>query len=411
MLATAPATRSARTRGRRSRAGGSTGPGARRSTATSATTAHAARARATTGPGRAQPPVPPSISPNDNAPSAITDSTSPAPSIGLPAVPGRCPLSRCEKSSASSAIGGLTRNTRRHPPAATSPPPMIGPVTRPMLVTAAQAPTIRDRCARSGYSAASRAREAGTSPAAAAPSSARPAMSRPMVGAAAHSSETTRKPASAARYTRRGPNRSAMEPEASRSPAKTTVYALTVQGSAAPDACRSRCRSGRATVSTDASSRTRKLPAATPRNGPAVPGRAGAGAVAETSMALAVPVMCPRLGLAGPSDQAASPMPPSERLGYAQSSLSAQLRSLEAELGAELVSRSNSGVSPTDAGRRLLPYAHEALTLHERMRRAVADARPRLRVGALETLADEWLPDILAAYQRGAAGPGSVAEG
>jgi len=99
-----------------------------------------------------------------------------------------------------------------------------------------------------------------------------------------------------------------------------------------------------------------------------------------------------------------------ERLGYAQSSLSAQLRSLEAELGAELVSRSNSGVSPTDAGRRLLPYAHEALTLHERMRRAVADARPRLRVGALETLADEWLPDILAAYQRGAAGPGSVAE-
>ncbi len=99
-----------------------------------------------------------------------------------------------------------------------------------------------------------------------------------------------------------------------------------------------------------------------------------------------------------------------EKLGYAQSSLSAQLRSLEAELGVQVLRRGNSGASLTDAGQRLLPYAREALALHDRMRRAVAGAGARLRIGALETLADEWLPDILAAYDRGAAGPGSIAD-
>lgn len=99
-----------------------------------------------------------------------------------------------------------------------------------------------------------------------------------------------------------------------------------------------------------------------------------------------------------------------QKLGYAQSSLSAQLRSLEAELGVVLLQRGSAGASLTDAGRRLLPYARESLDLHDRMRRAVTGGRPRLRIGALETLADEWLPDILAAFDRGAAGPGSIAD-
>jgi DNA-binding transcriptional LysR family regulator len=98
------------------------------------------------------------------------------------------------------------------------------------------------------------------------------------------------------------------------------------------------------------------------------------------------------------------------KLGYAQSSLSAQLRSLETELGVDVLSRGNGGASLTDAGLRLLPFAREALDLHERMRLAVTSARPRIRIGALETLADEWLPDILAAYDRGAAGPGAAAD-
>ncbi len=99
-----------------------------------------------------------------------------------------------------------------------------------------------------------------------------------------------------------------------------------------------------------------------------------------------------------------------ERLGYAQSSLSAQLRSLESELGAALLTRGAAGVTLTEAGARLLPYARDALELHERMRRVATSGRPRVRIGALETLADEWLPDILAALDRGAAGSGTAAE-
>ncbi|MDT0447623.1 LysR family transcriptional regulator [Streptomyces hesseae] len=96
-------------------------------------------------------------------------------------------------------------------------------------------------------------------------------------------------------------------------------------------------------------------------------------------------------------------------LGYAQSTLSVQLRRLEKELDAEVLRRSPTGTTLTEAGRLLLPYARESLELEERMRRAVGDRAPRLRLGALESLAVEWLPDILAAFGRGAAGPGTGA--
>jgi DNA-binding transcriptional LysR family regulator len=86
------------------------------------------------------------------------------------------------------------------------------------------------------------------------------------------------------------------------------------------------------------------------------------------------------------------------------------LRSLESELGVSVLNRTSGGATLTEAGTRLLPYARDALDLHERMRRVVTEGRPRLRVGALETLADEWLPDILAALDRGAAGPGTAAD-
>lgn len=98
------------------------------------------------------------------------------------------------------------------------------------------------------------------------------------------------------------------------------------------------------------------------------------------------------------------------RLGYAQSTLSTQLRSLEDELGAALLRRTSTGVELTEAGDRLLPIAREALDLDERARRAVRGQRPRVRIGALETLAEEWLPDILAALDCGAGGPGTAAD-
>jgi DNA-binding transcriptional LysR family regulator len=91
-------------------------------------------------------------------------------------------------------------------------------------------------------------------------------------------------------------------------------------------------------------------------------------------------------------------------LSYAQSTVSMQLRSLEEELGVRLVERTPGGSRLTDAGQRLLPYAREALELAERMRRAMHPERGELRIGALESLAAEWLPDILTALRLGAVG-------
>ncbi|MCZ0994436.1 LysR family transcriptional regulator [Streptomyces noursei] len=65
-----------------------------------------------------------------------------------------------------------------------------------------------------------------------------------------------------------------------------------------------------------------------------------------------------------------------QELGYAQSSVSAQLKRLEAELDATVLVRAGTGATLTDAGRRLLPHAREALELDERMRRAARGERP-----------------------------------
>ncbi|MFJ9612747.1 LysR family transcriptional regulator [Streptomyces noursei] len=99
-----------------------------------------------------------------------------------------------------------------------------------------------------------------------------------------------------------------------------------------------------------------------------------------------------------------------QELGYAQSSVSAQLKRLEAELDATVLVRAGTGATLTDAGRRLLPHAREALELDERMRRAARGERPRLRIGAQESLAHAWMPEVLAALEYGAAGPGTGTE-
>ncbi|MGW1169088.1 LysR family transcriptional regulator [Streptomyces sp. NPDC002550] len=91
-----------------------------------------------------------------------------------------------------------------------------------------------------------------------------------------------------------------------------------------------------------------------------------------------------------------------QALGYAQSSLSAQIKRLEADLGVSVLVRAGTGAVLTEAGARLLPHAREALELEERMRRAARGDRPRLRIGAQESLAHVWMPDVLAALEYGA---------
>src|SRR5205823_1846670 len=56
-----------------------------------------------------------------------------------------------------------------------------------------------------------------------------------------------------------------------------------------------------------------------------------------------------------------------ERLGYAQSSVSDQLRTLERDLGTPVLNRTSVGTIPTEAGQRLLPYARRMLDLDAEM--------------------------------------------
>jgi DNA-binding transcriptional LysR family regulator len=80
-----------------------------------------------------------------------------------------------------------------------------------------------------------------------------------------------------------------------------------------------------------------------------------------------------------------------ERLHIAAPSLSQQIKSLEASLGASLFVRDRRHVELTAAGRMLLPDAREILDAAARAQRRVAGATGPLRVGYVS-----WLPDGLA---------------
>ncbi|WP_406059287.1 LysR family transcriptional regulator [Streptomyces sp. NBC_01077] len=85
-------------------------------------------------------------------------------------------------------------------------------------------------------------------------------------------------------------------------------------------------------------------------------------------------------------------------LGYAQSSVTGQIRSLESSLGVELFERLGSRIRLTEAGERLLPYARGMAELAEEARTAVtatADPTGTIAVGTMESLTSYRLPPLL----------------
>jgi DNA-binding transcriptional LysR family regulator len=98
------------------------------------------------------------------------------------------------------------------------------------------------------------------------------------------------------------------------------------------------------------------------------------------------------------------------RLGYAQSSVSDQVRALERELGVSVLLRTHTGTELTEAGTRIRAYAQQIIDIEAQMLRTAAGVRPLLRVGALEPLAARWLPEILTALGAGDAGPATAAD-
>lgn len=93
------------------------------------------------------------------------------------------------------------------------------------------------------------------------------------------------------------------------------------------------------------------------------------------------------------------------RLGYVQSSVSAQVAALERELGVRLFDRLGRRISLTEAGAVMLAYSRELLDLAGEARDAVVDAGAgagevagSLTVSAPETLLTYRLPRLLAVF-------------
>jgi DNA-binding transcriptional LysR family regulator len=92
------------------------------------------------------------------------------------------------------------------------------------------------------------------------------------------------------------------------------------------------------------------------------------------------------------------------RLHISQSALSQTINGLERQLGVELVSRSSTGVRPTEAGRTLLQEAREVLARHDQLFRVMAGYRAdQARVIRLGTPFD-LAPPVVDAIGRFAAG-------
>ena len=88
-------------------------------------------------------------------------------------------------------------------------------------------------------------------------------------------------------------------------------------------------------------------------------------------------------------------------LNTVQSNVTTRIRSLEESLGCRLFERHASGVSLTDEGRRLLPYAQRIPQLLRDAARVVRDdgvPRGALVIGSLETTAALRLAPLLADY-------------
>jgi DNA-binding transcriptional LysR family regulator len=90
-------------------------------------------------------------------------------------------------------------------------------------------------------------------------------------------------------------------------------------------------------------------------------------------------------------------------LNTVQSNVTQRVRALEGELGVALFRRHSRGVTLTDAGAQLLPYAERIGPMIEEARRAATERSlpaGRLVIGSLESTAARRLPPILSAYAK-----------
>jgi len=92
----------------------------------------------------------------------------------------------------------------------------------------------------------------------------------------------------------------------------------------------------------------------------------------------------------------------SNRLFITQPAVSYRLKKMEEEYGVDLFIRSNTGLSLTDAGKRLCAYAGKMLSLEEEIKFSVASKTDvvsgNILIGSVSSFAGTYLPDQLKAF-------------
>ncbi len=86
-------------------------------------------------------------------------------------------------------------------------------------------------------------------------------------------------------------------------------------------------------------------------------------------------------------------------LNVTQPAVTARIKTLEDVLGCELFERAAGGLTLTKRGELLLAHAEKMEHLAERIERDIVDpagVEGRLRLGVSETIAQSWLPDLVA---------------
>ena len=93
-----------------------------------------------------------------------------------------------------------------------------------------------------------------------------------------------------------------------------------------------------------------------------------------------------------------------DALRISQPAVSARIKGLEQSLGVSLFARSRSGLTLSDAGRTLRPYAEQLLRTAAMARQAVHDQQPGsggpLQIASALSISVYFLPDVLERFQR-----------
>ena len=91
-------------------------------------------------------------------------------------------------------------------------------------------------------------------------------------------------------------------------------------------------------------------------------------------------------------------------LGYTQSGLTHMMKSLEQEMGVQLLVRSHTGISLSPAGKQLLPTIRRLLdaekALQQELEQLQDARRESLRIGSYSSMAMHWLPLALKRFQQ-----------